>query len=60
MIGTLPRGVGSVLDAPDLAPFWQAADDTGAVVHIHPPSTPATYASTTTVSPMPSAASPTR
>ena len=25
MIGTLPRGVGSVLDAPDLAPFWQAA-----------------------------------
>jgi aminocarboxymuconate-semialdehyde decarboxylase len=36
MIGTLPRGVGSVLDAPDLAPFWQAADDTGAVVHIHP------------------------
>jgi len=36
MIGTLPRGVGSVLDAPDLAPFWQAADDTDAVVHIHP------------------------
>jgi aminocarboxymuconate-semialdehyde decarboxylase len=36
MIGTLPRGTGSVLDAPDLAPFWQAADDTGAVVHIHP------------------------
>jgi aminocarboxymuconate-semialdehyde decarboxylase len=36
MIGTLPRGVGSVLDAPDLEPFWQAADDTGAVVHIHP------------------------
>ena len=36
MIGTLPRGVGSVSDAPDLAPFWQAADDTGAVVHIHP------------------------
>jgi aminocarboxymuconate-semialdehyde decarboxylase len=36
MIGTLPRGVGSVLDAPDLDPFWQAADDTGAVVHIHP------------------------
>ena len=25
MIGTLPRGVGSVLDAPDLEPFWQAA-----------------------------------
>jgi aminocarboxymuconate-semialdehyde decarboxylase len=36
MIGTLPRGVGSVLDAPDLAPFWQAADDASAVVHIHP------------------------
>ena len=36
MIGTLPRGVGSVLDAPDLAPFWQAADDVSAVVHIHP------------------------
>jgi aminocarboxymuconate-semialdehyde decarboxylase len=36
MIGTLPRGVGSVLDAPDLAPFWQAADDMGAVVHVHP------------------------
>jgi aminocarboxymuconate-semialdehyde decarboxylase len=36
MIGTLPRGVGSVLDAPDLAPFWQAASETGAVVHIHP------------------------
>jgi aminocarboxymuconate-semialdehyde decarboxylase len=36
MIGTLPRGVGSVLDAPDLASFWQAAHDTGAVVHIHP------------------------
>ncbi len=36
MIGTLPRGVGSVLDAPDLAPFWQAAHDTAAVVHIHP------------------------
>ena len=36
MIGTLPRGVGSVLDAPRLDPFWQAADETGAVVHIHP------------------------
>src|SRR5262245_58950194 len=36
MIGTLPRGPGSVLDAPDLASFWRAADDTGAVVHIHP------------------------
>jgi aminocarboxymuconate-semialdehyde decarboxylase len=36
MIGTLPRGVGSVLDAPDLDPFWRAADETGAVVHVHP------------------------
>jgi aminocarboxymuconate-semialdehyde decarboxylase len=36
MIGTLPRGIGSVLDAPDLEPFWRTADETGAVVHIHP------------------------
>ena len=36
MIGTLPRGVGSVLDAADLDPFWAAADELGAVIHIHP------------------------
>ncbi len=36
MIGTLPRGVGSALDAADLDPFWQAADDTAAFIHIHP------------------------
>ncbi len=36
MIGTLPRGVGSTLDAADLDPFWQAADETGATIHIHP------------------------
>jgi aminocarboxymuconate-semialdehyde decarboxylase len=36
MISTLPRGIGSVLDAPDLDPFWKAADEAGAVVHIHP------------------------
>src|SRR5471032_3089240 len=36
MIGTLPRGVGSTLDHADLAPFWQAADETGAFIHIHP------------------------
>jgi aminocarboxymuconate-semialdehyde decarboxylase len=36
MIGTLPRGVGSTLDAADLDPFWAAADDTGAFIHIHP------------------------
>jgi aminocarboxymuconate-semialdehyde decarboxylase len=36
MIGTLPRGVGSVLDDKNLDPFWAAADAAGAVVHIHP------------------------
>jgi aminocarboxymuconate-semialdehyde decarboxylase len=36
MIGTLPRGVGSVLDDADLDPFWAAADALGAVIHIHP------------------------
>jgi aminocarboxymuconate-semialdehyde decarboxylase len=36
MIGTLPRGPGSTLDHVDLDPFWAAADETGAVVHIHP------------------------
>jgi aminocarboxymuconate-semialdehyde decarboxylase len=36
MIGTLPRGIGSVLDAPHLDTFWRAADETGAAIHIHP------------------------
>jgi aminocarboxymuconate-semialdehyde decarboxylase len=36
MIGTLPRGVGSTLDHADLDPFWAAAHETGAVIHIHP------------------------
>ncbi len=36
MIGTLPRGVGSTLDAADLDTFWKAADETGAFIHIHP------------------------
>jgi len=36
MIGTLPRGPGSVLDHADLDAFWAAADETGAVIHIHP------------------------
>jgi len=36
MISTLPRGIGSVLDSPDLDPFWATADETGAVIHIHP------------------------
>src|SRR5262249_31776090 len=31
-----PRGIGSVLDAADLDPFWAMADTLGAVVHIHP------------------------
>jgi aminocarboxymuconate-semialdehyde decarboxylase len=36
MIGTLPRGAGSGLDHADLDAFWQAADETGAFIHIHP------------------------
>src|SRR5216684_2747613 len=36
MISTLPRGIGSVLDARDLDPFWAAADEAGALIHIHP------------------------
>jgi aminocarboxymuconate-semialdehyde decarboxylase len=36
MIGTLPRGIGSALDAAALDAFWAAADDTGAAIHIHP------------------------
>jgi aminocarboxymuconate-semialdehyde decarboxylase len=36
MIGTLPRGIGSVLDASDLDAFWAAANDLGAAIHIHP------------------------
>jgi aminocarboxymuconate-semialdehyde decarboxylase len=36
MIGTLPRGVGSTLDHADLDAFWQAADETGAFIHVHP------------------------
>jgi aminocarboxymuconate-semialdehyde decarboxylase len=36
MIGTLPHGIGSTLDRADLDPFWQAADETGAIIHIHP------------------------
>jgi aminocarboxymuconate-semialdehyde decarboxylase len=36
MIATLPRGLGSVLDASDLEPFWKAADDSGAAIFIHP------------------------
>lgn len=36
MIGTQPKGTGGVLDDPALDPFWQAADDLGTVLHIHP------------------------
>ncbi len=36
MIGTLPRGIGSVLDTTDLDQFWAAADALGAAIHIHP------------------------
>lgn len=36
MIGTQPRGKGGVLDDADLEPFWQAADELGAIVAIHP------------------------
>jgi aminocarboxymuconate-semialdehyde decarboxylase len=36
MIGTQPKGAGGVLDDPDLIPFWEAADDLGMSVAIHP------------------------
>src|SRR5262245_40954182 len=36
MIGTQPKGAGGVLDDPALDPFWRAADETGAVLFIHP------------------------
>lgn len=36
MIGTQPKGVGGVLDDPSLDPFWQAADETGSALFIHP------------------------
>ena len=36
MIGTLPRGIGSTLDARRPRPVLAAADETGALIHIHP------------------------
>src|SRR5260221_3396056 len=36
MVSTLPRGIGSVLDAADLDPFLAAAGETRGGLHIHP------------------------
>jgi len=36
MIGTQPKGIGGVLDDPDLDPFWEAASSLKATVIVHP------------------------
>jgi aminocarboxymuconate-semialdehyde decarboxylase len=36
MVGTQPKGRGGVLDDPSLQPFWEAANDLGSVIFIHP------------------------
>lgn len=36
MIGTQPKGKGGVLDDADLDPFWEAANELGSIVSIHP------------------------
>src|ERR1700742_4570731 len=36
VIGTQRKGRGGVLDDPSLLPFWQAANDLGSIIFIHP------------------------
>jgi aminocarboxymuconate-semialdehyde decarboxylase len=36
MIGTLPKGLGGVLDAPELDAFWNKADELGVAIFLHP------------------------
>ncbi len=36
MIGTLPKGMGGVLDAAELDAFWAKADELGAAIFLHP------------------------
>jgi aminocarboxymuconate-semialdehyde decarboxylase len=36
MIGTQPKGKGGVLDDSALLPFWQAANELGSIIFIHP------------------------
>ena len=36
MIGTQPKGNEGNLDDPDLDPFWEAANDLGATIYLHP------------------------
>lgn len=36
MIGSQPKGIGGVLDDPDLDPFWEAASSRKATIIVHP------------------------